>query len=91
MVLQNMVFLDYDDFCTLCAATVEQEIVGGIINICSGVPQTLADRTEQFIKDNHFKIRFNYGAFPNGPYDSKALWGNRSKIKSIMEKRNEKK
>ena len=37
-------FLDYPDFCHQVAAAVNQDEVLGIINICSGKPEKLADR-----------------------------------------------
>ena len=80
-------FIDYDDFCLQTAAAVEQDEVTGIINICSGKPQKLADRVEKFIKDNGFKIRLDYGKFPDRPYDSKGIWGDNSKIQEILKKR----
>jgi len=55
-----------------------------IINICSGCPEKLADRAERFIKDNGYKIKLQYGAFPDRPYDSKAVWGDGAKIQTIM-------
>ena len=80
-------FLDYDVFCKYVAKSAEQNIVLGIINICSGVPEKLADRVERFIKDNSFDIKLTYGAFPDRPYDSKAVWGNNIKITNILEKK----
>ena len=80
-------FLDYDDFCYQVAATVEQNTINGIINICSGRPQTIAERAEKFISDNKFKIRLDYGRYPDRPYDSKAVWGNNEKILKILKER----
>lgn len=76
-------FLDYDVFCQKVADTVEQSEVDGIINICCGRPEKLADRVERFIKENGFDIKLNYGAFPDRPYDSKAIWGDDFKIRMI--------
>lgn len=78
-------FIDYDDFCKQVAATVEQNQINGIINICSGRPEKLADRVERFIKENDYQIRLKYGAFPDRPYDSKAVWGDNQKISTILE------
>lgn len=78
-------FLDYDDFCAQVAAAVVQDQVGGVINICSGRPEKLSDRVERFIKDNGFSIKLQYGAFPDRPYDSKAIWGNDAKIRQILQ------
>lgn len=80
-------FIDYSDFCLQVASTVEQQKVLGIINICSGMPVKLADRVERFIKENNYKIKLEYGAFPDREYDSKAVWGNNSKIKTILDNR----
>jgi len=77
-------FIDYDDFCEQVAIAVSQDDVLGIINICSGHPERLADRVERFIKENGYKIKLKYGAFPDRPYDSKAVWGDNSKIDKIM-------
>lgn len=76
-------FLDYDEFCQKIAYTIEQSEINGIINICCGRPEKLADRVERFIKENNFDIKLNYGAFPDRPYDSKAIWGDDFKIRMI--------
>lgn len=78
-------FIDYPDFCAQVAAVVGQKNEQGIINICSGQPEKLADRVERFIKENDYRIKLQYGAFPDRPYDSKAIWGNDTKIRKIME------
>ena len=83
--LNQFDFLDYDDFCTQVAAAVSQSKINGIINICSGRPEKLSDRVERFIKENDYDIKLEYGAFPDRPYDSKAIWGNDTKIRKIME------
>lgn len=78
-------FIDYPDFCAQVAAVVGQKNEQGIINICLGKPEKLADRVERFIKENDYRIKLQYGAFPDRPYDSKAIWGNDTKIRKIME------
>lgn len=78
-------FIDYNVFCNQVAKVVVQNDVKGIINICSGKPEKLADRMEKFIKENNYNIKLNYGAFPDRPYDSKAVWGDDQKIKKILD------
>lgn len=80
-------FLDYSEFCLQVATVVEQRKFNGIINICSGRPEKLADRVERFIKENDYKIKLDYGKFPDRPYDSKAVWGDDSIIRKIMKNR----
>ena len=77
-------FIDYDEFCKQVTAVVMQERVNGIINCCSGNPMRLGERVEQFLAENHFQIKLQYGAFPDRLYDSKAVWGDSRKIEAIM-------
>ena len=77
-------FIDYEAFCEQVASVVSQDNVNGIINICSGYPEKLADRVERFIDENNYSIKLKYGAFPDRPYHSKAIWGNNKKIMEIM-------
>ena len=79
-------FIDYEAFCDQVTRTVTQDNILGIINICSGKPEKLSDRVERFIRDNHYNIKLEYGAFPDRPYDSMAVWGDSTKIKMIMGK-----
>lgn len=78
-------FIDYNEFCVQVSSIVEQTKINGILNACSGYPEKLSTRVEQFIKENNYKIKLDYGAFPDRPYDSKAVWGDNSKVKKIME------
>ena len=79
-------FINYDDFCSQVAKAVVQNEINGVINICSGKPEKLADRVERFIKENNYDIKLQYGAFPDRPYDSKAVWGDGQKIDRIMKR-----
>lgn len=83
--LNQFDFLDYSIFCKYVADAVTQAEIDGIINICAGRPEKLADRVERFIDENGFDIKLNYGVFPDRPYDSKAIWGDDFKIR-ILEK-----
>ena len=77
-------FSDIEDFSKQIACTITQDEITGIIHCCSGKPVSLADRVEQFIKDNNLKIKLQYGAYPDRPYDSPCIYGDNSKIKEIM-------
>lgn len=81
-------FLEYEQFCKQVAATVEQDKILGIINIASGRPTPLSVKVEQFIKDNNYNIKLVYGAFPDRPYDSTAVWGDDKKIRKILNTEN---
>lgn len=77
-------FLSYNKFCMYVSKAVEQSKITGIINICSGFPEKLATVVEEYIKENGFKVKLVYGAFPDRPYDSKAIWGNNRKLEEII-------
>ncbi|MFU0831520.1 MAG: Nucleoside-diphosphate-sugar epimerase family protein [Oscillospiraceae bacterium] len=77
-------FIKVDDLAQMIAAAVMQTEIDGIINCCTGQPISLADKVETFIREHNFKIRLNYGAFPDRPYDSPAIWGDNTKIQKIM-------
>ncbi len=77
-------FTDYDLFCEQVAKASMQDEILGIIECCSGHPMRLADRVEQFIEENNFTIKLAYGTFPDRPYDSKAVWGDSTKIDQII-------
>lgn len=83
--LNQFDFINYDEFCNAVALSATQEKIIGIINICSGHPEKLSDRVERFIKDNNLNIKLQYGAFPDRPYDSKAVWGSNRKLSLIIE------
>lgn len=77
-------FLSVDELARQISACVMQSEVAGVINCCSGEPMSLADQVEWFIKSNGLDISLEYGAYPDRPYDSPAVWGDPSKVRSIM-------
>ncbi len=79
-------FISVAELADQISSCVLQDEVYGIINCCSGKPISLAEMVETFIKDNNLNIKLEYGAFPDRPYDSPAIWGNADKIQSIMSK-----
>lgn len=64
-----------------CVAT--QEKVMGIINCCSGKPVSLAERVEQYIAEYHLKIKLDYGAYPDRPYDSPCVYGDITALSQV--------
>ncbi|MGT2957811.1 nucleoside-diphosphate sugar epimerase [Streptococcus bovimastitidis] len=83
--LNQFDFINYDDFCDAVSITASQSKINGIINICSGRPEKLADRVERFIKENKLNIKLQYGVFPDRPYDSKAVWGSDLKLSMVRQ------
>ena len=77
-------FITVDELANQIAIASTQDDVTGIINCCSGNPVSLADRVEQYIKDNHLSIKLDYGKFPDRPYDSPIIYGDNKKIQEIL-------
>ena len=48
------------------------------------LPKSFESDYEKFIKENNYDIKLQYGAFPERPYDSKAIWGDSSKIERVL-------
>ena len=68
----------------IAAVSVQSEICG-IVNCCSGTPVSLGEMAQKFISEHGLKIRLQYGAFPDRPYDSPGVWGDASLIRQIMD------
>ncbi|MCX7724121.1 MAG: NAD-dependent epimerase/dehydratase family protein [Thermodesulfovibrio sp.] len=56
----------------------------GVINICSGKPVSVRSLVESWLAKNNFNIKLNLGAFPMPSYESKAFWGDDSKLKALL-------
>lgn len=78
-------FIGIDDLAYMIMRASIQSKINGIINVCSGKPVALRDKIESFIREHNFKIRLKYGAFPDRPYDSPAIWGDPTRINMILE------
>jgi nucleoside-diphosphate-sugar epimerase len=77
-------FIDVKDLAKQIAKASLQKNISGIINVCSGEPISLKEKVENFISNNGFNIRPEYGVFPNRKYDSPVIYGNNFKIQKIM-------
>ena len=77
-------FLEVGELADQIAAVLMQGKIDGVINCCSGTPISLGEKIEGYITDNDFDITLDYGAFPDRPYDSPALWGDPTKIRAIL-------
>lgn len=77
-------FIDVFELANQISSSVLQTSVNGIINCCSGYPLSLGEKVESFIREHGFRIRLDYGAFPDRPYDSPEVYGDNKKIKTIM-------
>ena len=77
-------FIDVVELAEQIAAASLQDEVTGVIECCSGKPVSLRDEVEAFIAERGLRIRPEYGAFPDRPYDSPAVWGSPEKISKAI-------
>ena len=56
----------------------------GVVECCSGEPLSLGEAAERFIREHKLRIRLQYGAYPDRPYDSPGMWGNPEKLRAIL-------
>lgn len=77
-------FMAVQELAEQIASVITQKQIDGIINCCKGKPVALAEKVEEFLAQGNFKIRPEYFAFKDRPYDSPAIWGNAEKINQIL-------
>lgn len=77
-------FINIDELSRQIIAVSSQDAINGIINCCSGIPVSIGEKAEEFIRDNNLNISLEYGAFADRPYESPVIYGNNTKIKKIM-------
>lgn len=77
-------FIDLENLASLITIASTQTQVNGIINVCTGVPESLASRVERFIREQGLEITLEYGAYPDRVYDSPGIWGDPSRIQEIL-------
>ncbi len=78
-------FVDVNVLAKMISCAAMHHAQNEIINICSGTAVSLKDKVEQFLRENNFKIKPEFGAFPSRPYDSPVVYGTNAKITKIME------
>ena len=77
-------FIDIDELARYIAICSMQNEVIGVIECATGKPMSLADKVEEFLQVHGYKIRPEFGAFPDRPYDSPITYGNTEKISKIL-------
>jgi dTDP-6-deoxy-L-talose 4-dehydrogenase (NAD+) len=77
-------FIRVEELGRQIATLTEATDVVGTLNCCTGVPVSLADKVEEFIRENNLPISLEYGAFPDRPYDSPGVWGDATVIDEVM-------
>lgn len=77
-------FIEVGELAAQIAALYDAAEETGVVNCCSGLPVSLADKVEEFIRERGLPITLDYGAYPDRPYDSPGVWGDPDRIRAIM-------
>lgn len=77
-------FITVSELAQQIASVAVQDKIDGIINCCTGKPVSLAECVERYIAENGLKIKLEYGAFPDRPYDSPCVYGDSTLITNIL-------
>ena len=63
-----------------------QDIVGGVINCCSGKPISIRNLVENYLTKNKKSIELNLGYYLYPDYEPMAFWGDTSKLNNVLNK-----
>jgi len=56
----------------------------GIVNVCSGIPTTVREQVEEWIKGKNSKIRMNLGQMSYSEFEPMSFWGDRTKLDKLL-------
>lgn len=80
-------FIRVEELGEMIGDVAEQTAISGVINCSSGDPVSLKTMVLRFIEQNKLNIKPVWGKFPLRPYDSRAIWGDTTKIEKIRSNR----
>lgn len=78
-------FLPVNKMTEYIVAAASQQHVTGIINCCSGVPVTVKDFVEAYLKEKNAFIKLNLGYYKYPDYEPMRFWGDKTKLRSIIQ------
>jgi nucleoside-diphosphate-sugar epimerase len=58
----------------------------GIVNVCSGVPKTVAVLVREWLREAGATVRLDLGKYPYPDYEPRAFWGSARKLESLVGK-----
>lgn len=77
-------FLPIEKMAALIVEFALIENVSGCFNCCSGIPVTVKEFVESYIKNKGASIELELGVYPYPDYEPMKFWGSTKKIKSII-------
>lgn len=77
-------YLDVKKVAQYIVAIATQNKETGIINCCSGIPVTVRELVEHYLKSQNADIKLNLGYYPYSDIEAKHFWGDNNKLKTIL-------
>ncbi len=81
---QERDFLPVEQMAEYVVKAALQNKVSGIINCCSGIPLSVKQLVENYLKEKNKTIQLNLGYYPYSDYEPMSFWGDAGKIKLIQ-------
>ena len=78
-------FLEIGQLSYFIKKIITQDKINGIINCCSGKPQTISNLLESCMKLWEKKIHLNKGFYENRDFEPDTIYGNTSKLRNILQ------
>lgn len=79
-------FLTTEQVADIIIRTSIQKEITGIVNCCSGKPVKLKTMIQDFLTENSYKIKLNFGFYPYPDYEPMETWGSVEKLNKILSK-----
>lgn len=64
---------------------VENPIIDGIVNVCSGNPISVRQFVENYLSERNARIQLNFGRYPYPDYEPMSFWGCTARLDSLNE------
>ncbi|MBN8856802.1 MAG: NAD(P)-dependent oxidoreductase [Sphingobacteriales bacterium] len=81
---QTRDFLPVEKVAKYIVDIAAQTEVTGVINCCSGIPVTVKQLVQEYLKENNQSIKLNLGYYPYPDYEPMHFWGDNNKLKTII-------
>ena len=78
-------FMQVEEAANCIAYLALHGIDGGIVNLCSGKPETVIDMVRRWLQHWNASIELQRGAYAYPDYEPFAFWGTRTKLDELLE------
>jgi dTDP-6-deoxy-L-talose 4-dehydrogenase (NAD+) len=77
-------FMQVEEAASCIAQLALQGIDGGIVNLCSGQPETVINTVRRWLQDWNASLELQLGVYAYPDYEPFAFWGTRTKLDELL-------